>query len=213
MNNFTTALLSMAFIVVASENLQAAVPAPWNIGYRVELLTSDGDPANDMMGSGAFLRYAITDRYQAEIAFEYLEYDFESPQRYLGYPRTSGEDLAGRTRLTLVSAKLERAWGQPPQLFRPFAFLGLGLGYAKVDDMASEAEGQSFDIDAEGDLESVPAGGVGLRYQQARWMVEIGVKVERHLTEWTLEDRRTGRVVEVGDYTAWGAWIGSGVRF
>ncbi len=213
MRIFTMALLSMAFIVVTGENLQAAVPAPWNIGYRVELLTSDGDPANDMMGSGAFLRYAITDRYQAEIAFEYLEYDFESPQRYLGYPRTSGEDMDGRTRLALVSAKLERAWGQPQQLFRPFAFLGLGLGYAKLDDIVGEADGQAFDIDAEGDIESVPAGGVGLRYQQARWMVEIGVKVEYHLADWTLEDRFTDRVIEVGDYTAWGAWLGSGVRF
>lgn len=213
MKRIIVALLPVAFIVVACEPIQAAVPAPWSIGYRVELLTSDGDPANDMMGSGAFLRYAITDRYQAEIAFEYLEYDFESPQRYLEYPRTSGEDTDGRTRLTLVSAKLERAWGRPQQAFRPFAFLGLGVGYAKLDDIAGKADGQSFDIDAEGDIETVPAGGVGLRYQQARWMVEIGVKAEYHLADWTLEDRRTGRVIEVGDYTAWGAWLGSGVRF
>ena len=212
MRIFTMALLSMAFIVVASENLHAAVPAPWSIGYRVELLTANGDPANDMMGSGAFLRYAINARDQAEIAFEYVEYDFESPQRALGYARTSGADVEGRTRLNLMSAKLERAW-RPAQVLRPFAFLGLSLGYAKLDDVVGEADGQSFDIDAEGGVESVPAGGVGLRCQQARWMVEIGVKIERHLADWTLEDRRTGRVVEVGDYTAWGAWLGAAVRF
>ena len=43
---------------------------------------------------------------------------------------------------------------------RPFAFGGLSMGYAVVDDVRGSAAGQPFDISADGGIETVPGGGM-----------------------------------------------------
>lgn len=201
-------IVALTSLCLISRALYAETTQPWSAGYRVELLNANGEPANDMMGSGAFVRYRVTDAYQVEAAFEYIEYDFESPQQYLGYSASTTDDADERTRLTLVSLKVERAWGKREQRIRPFAFLGLGMGYAAIDDITGSANGQTYDINAEGGIETVPACGIGIRYQRPRWAVDGGVKVERHISNWRLEDRVSGRTAELDDYTAWGAWLG-----
>ncbi|MFH1748326.1 MAG: hypothetical protein ABIG44_14940 [Planctomycetota bacterium] len=184
----------------------------WSIGYRVELLTAGGSPADDMMGSGAYAHYQIGNNYRVEWAFEYVEYDFESPQRYLGFARGATEDVDSRTRCTLISLRVERAWLDAEAAVRPLAFAGLGMGYAVIDDVRGSADNQSFDINAEGGIETVPCAGVGLRYCNRRFTVDGGIKLERHFTDWDLEDRLSGIQGEVGDYTAWGTWIGISVQ-
>lgn len=204
-------IATAAVMMLLGGHLLAATNSPWSAGYRVELLTANGNPANDLMGSGAFLRYWINPRYQAEVAFEYVEYDFESPQQHLGIPASTDQDPEARTRLNLVSFRFERMWRQAGIRIRPFAFLGMGLGYAVIDDIQGTAGDRDYDVKSEGGLESVPACGMGIRYQHNRWMVDGGVKVERHLANWKLEDRMSGGTVELGDYTVWGGWIGLGV--
>ena len=183
----------------------------WSMGYRFELLTADGSPANDMMGSGAFAQYHIGNDYRVEWAFEYVEYDFECPQRYLGFARGAAEEDDSRTRSTLISLRVERAWLDADKSIRPFAFVGLGMGYTVIDDIRGGLGEQRFDINAEGGIETVPAAGLGFRYRNRRFMLDGGLKVERHLTDWDLEDRFSGRQGEVGDYTAWGGWLGLSV--
>lgn len=183
----------------------------WSLGYRFELLTADGSPANDMMGSGVFAQYHIGNDYRVEWAFEYVEYDFEDPQRYLGFPRGATEDVDSRMRSTLISLRVERALLDANKSLRPYVFAGLGMGYTVIDDVRGNHDGQSFDINAEGGIETVPDAGVGIRYQGRRFMMDGGIRIERHLTDWDLEDRLSGVRGEVGDYTAWGGWIGISV--
>jgi hypothetical protein len=183
----------------------------WSAGYRFEVLTADGSPANEMMGSGGFLHYHIADHYRIEWSFEYVEYDFESPQRYLGFSRASTEEVESRTRSTLISVRVERSWRGRDQYFHPLVFTGLGMGYTVIDDIGGTENGEIFDINAEGGVETVPFCGAGFRYQHMGWEVDGGVKVERHFADWNLEDRVSGREGEVGDYTAWGLWLGLSV--
>lgn len=210
-NSARLCLLAVTFLCLLRLTLRAETTQPWSAGYRVELLNANGEPANDMMGSGAFVRYQLTDHYQVEAAFEYVEYDFESPEQYLGYNQPSSDDLDQRTRLTLVSLRVERVWGRREQSIRPFGFVGVGIGYAEIDDIAGSTGSQTYNIDAEGGIETVPACGFGIRYQRSKWAVDGGLKVERHLADWQLEDRASGRVAELDDYTAWGAWLGLSV--
>ncbi len=184
----------------------------WSTGYRFELLTADGSPANDMMGSGAFLQYHVSDHTRIEWSFEYKEYDFEAPQRYVGLSRSSTQDSDSRTRSTLISLRVERSWGGREQCLHPLAFAGLGMGYTVIDDIRGTVNGEAFDINAEGGIETVPSCGIGIRYQRRGWAVDGGLKVERHLADWDLEDRVSGRSGEVGDYTAWGGWLGLSIR-
>lgn len=132
-------------------------------------------------------------------------------QQQLGFPPSAGDDTDRRTRLTLVSLRVERLWGSPGQALRPFGFVGVGIGYAEIDDVSGAADGQTFNLNAKGGIETVPAGGIGIRYQRPRWAVDGGLKLERHRADWRLEDRATGRMAKLGDYTAWGAWLGLSV--
>ncbi len=191
---------------VAFGNPAVAGPV-WSVGYRFELLTANGDPANDMMGSGAFLGYRANDHIRVVGSFEYVEYDFESPQSTLGFSKNAIEEADSRTRSTLISLDVERSWGAPTQHWRPFAFAGAGMGYTEIDDIRGTADGEPYDIRAEGGIEAVPRGGLGLRYQFGSWMAAAGGKVEYHVADWELEDRQSGRTGEVGNYTAYGGWI------
>lgn len=183
----------------------------WSAGYRFELLTADGDPANDMVGSGVFLHYDVSDGIGVELAFEYVEYDFESPQRYLGLPRVEGEKEDARTRSTLISMRVRKTWKPTRLNLHPLLFAGVGMGYTVIDDVqGGEGEG-AFDINAEGGIETVPGCGVGLLYCRNNWTLDGGIKVERHIVDWDLENRLTGVIGEVGDYTAWGGWLGLSV--
>jgi len=201
----TLALLATSSLAGAADDNR------WSMGYRFEVLTADGSPANDMMGSGVYAHYHIGSNYRVEWAFEYVEYDFESPQRYLGFPRGGAEETESRTRSTLISLRVERAWLDSQNAVRPFAFVGLGMGYTVIDDFRGSSGGQDFDVNAEGGIETVPDVGIGVRYTARRFMLDGGIKIERHLTDWDLEDRLSGVRGEVGDYTAWGGWIGLSV--
>ena len=208
-NNMTRIAIATAVALVSTPRFAAATEArPWSAGYRFELLTADGRPANDMMGSGAYVQYTLSEAYRAECAFSYYEYDFEEPQRYLGFSGASVEEADSRTRLTVLSMRLERSWKSCVEGLRPLAFAGLGMGYAVVDDRRGTADGRRFDIDAEGGIEAVPACGLGVQYGRKGWKFDAGVKLERHLADWDLQDRLSGVKGEIGDYTAWGGWAG-----
>lgn len=200
-------LLLLWLLPLASPGAQPAKGPLWSAGYRIELLNAGGKPANDMMGSGAFLGYQATEHVRIVASFEYVEYDFESPQRYLGFSKSANEESDSRTRSTLVSLDVERSWGAPTGHWHPFAFAGAGLGYTAIDDIQGTAHGEPFDIRAEGGLETVPRCGLGIRYRRGNWMAAAGGKAERHFADWELEDRRGGRTGEVGDYSAYGGWI------
>ena len=208
-NNMTR--IAIATAVALGSTLRFADAAeikPWSAGYRFELLTADGRPANDMMGSGAYLQYQLSEAYRAECAFSYYEYDFEEPQRYLGFSGASVEEDDSRTRLTVVSMRMERLWKCRVEGLRPLAFAGLGMGYAVVDDRRGTAGGRQYDIDAEGGIEAVPVCGLGVQYGRNGWRVDAGVKLERHVADWDMQDRLSGAKGEIGDYTAWGGWAG-----
>ena len=211
-NSARKCIFAVITTVFISEHLHAQTPRSWSAGYRVELLNANGEPANDMMGSGAFVRYRANDAYQLEAAFEYFEYDFESPEQYLGISGSISDDADSRTRLTLVSLRVERALGKREQSIRPFGFLGLGIGYAAIDDFTTTANGQTYNINAEGGIETVPACGIGILYERPKWAVDGGIKVERHLSNWRLDEQYSGRTVELNDYTAWGLWLGLSVQ-
>ena len=201
-------IATTAVLMLLGGNLPAATNSTWRAGYRFELLTANGKPANDMMGSGAYVQYTLSEAYRAECAFSYYEYDFEEPQRYLGFSGASVEEADSRTRLTVLSMRLERSWKSCVEGLRPLAFAGLGMGYAVVDDRRGTADGRRFDIDAEGGIEAVPACGLGVQYGRKGWKVDAGVKLERHVADWDLQDRLSGVKGEIGDYTAWGGWAG-----
>ena len=211
-NSMTRIAIATAVALVSTPRFAAATEArPWSAGYRFELLTADGRPANDMMGSGAFLRYPISADWLVEGAVSYYEYDFEDPQRILGFAGTLVEDADSRTRSTVVSMRMERSWKCRFGLLRPLAFAGLGMGYAVVDDRSGAADGRRFDIDSEGGIETIPACGVGVRYVRNGWSADAGVKMERHFADWNLKDRLSGAEGEVGSYTSWGCWAGLSV--
>ena len=211
-NSMTRIAIATAVALVSTPRFAAATEArPWSAGYRFELLTADGRPANDMMGSGAFLRYPISADWLVEGAVSYYEYDFEDPQRILGFAGTLVEDADSRTRSTVVSMRMERSWKCRFELLRPLAFAGLGMGYAVVDDRSGTADGRRFDIDSEGGIETIPACGVGVRYVRNGWSADAGVKMERHFADWNLKDRLSGAEGEVGNYTSWGCWAGLSV--
>jgi len=207
--NVTRIVLATALVLGATPRFADADEARrWSAGYRFELLTADGWPANDIMGSGAFLRYAISDAYRVEGSLSYFEYDFEDLQRRLGFSGASVEEGDSRTRLTVVSMRIDRSWKCPIRDLRPLAFAGLGMGYAVVDDRLGTAGGRRYDIDAEGGIEAVPVCGLGVQYGRNGWSVDAGIKLERHVADWDMQDRLSAARCEVGDYTAWGGWAG-----
>lgn len=206
-----------SIVVLALAAPPAAAQEPrFDLGLRLDVVAASGVPANDIPAVGVFGHYRLSDRWRLAVGVDHSpKFDVERPYEFLGLvgDPEAGEIDADATS-TRVTALLERAFPRPGRLEW---FLGAGGGFALIDvDPVGGplAGGGRYDIEQEvgSELLASAAGGLRVRFG-GRWIFETQLRADRHFTDWTVTDRRSGRTVSLGDYTVTGIDLGVAYRF
>ena len=188
---------------------------PWTVGARVNVLTGSGEPSNDMIGSGIFVRREFSSRWALMAAADKAEYDFERPWLVLGLEQdASVETIDSSVDATAISVVIERRFG-PVGPTRWFAGLGAGTASVDVADVHGPlADGGTFDITTDGGSELLAIFEIGVqRDLGSLFSFEFVLRADHHFADWEVHDRVSGRTGAIDDYTGLGAHLGLGFRF
>jgi hypothetical protein len=185
-------------------------------GLLVGVSVADGEPANDIPGFGAQVRYALSDQWSLGASLGHAEYDFETPASIVGIAQDpSLEPVDALATSTSVAAWVERTF--VPDGRETTWFVGFGLGAASVDvpDVnGPTAGGGQFDIHTEVGTEILLSGLAGVRRNFAEsWYAEFRVHATQHFADWQVEDRISGATGTIDDYLSLGGHLAIGIRW
>lgn len=183
------------------------------IGARFGILVADGEPANDMPFYGVYGSYLLKPDWYLGVGVDFFEFDFEQPYKILGINSALVNDAPVSN--TVISAWIEREFGQDSQAWKPFALAGIGIGMTDVDDLRGDVSGGgTYNITTDGGTEVIPFIGAGLRHSLTKRLdVEITGRADYHIGGWDVKDINSGLTASVDDYLAYGAYVGLVYRF
>jgi hypothetical protein len=188
----------------------------FSAGVLVTISVANGEPANDIPGFGAQLRYELDERWAIGATLLLSEYDFETPAEIAGIAQSPAvEPIDALAESTQLQGWVERAFrtGDSPTTW----FLGAGLGAATVDvpDVSGQrADGGQFDVHTDVGTEFILTGFAGVRRNFGeRWYAEFRLHANQHFAEWRVEDRVTGSSGSIDDYATFGGHASVGMRW
>ena len=188
----------------------------WEVGLRLNVVTAGGEPANDIMSTGIFVRREVSDRWAVLFSVDQAEYDFERPAAALDLEQDPNVEVIDTTTESMIAAvSLERAFGLTggPTTW----FLGGGIGFAspEVDDVQGPlANGGTFNIETDAGTEIIATAYAGVRRAFLRYLTaEFALRADHHFAEWEIHDLVSGREATLNDYTGLGGHVGMGFRF
>ena len=207
-----------AVIVDADEDGNDLHPGRFFIGVRAGVNAGDGEPANDMPNFGVYGRYRLSGPWLIGVAVDSSTFDFEQPGNLIDVNPVGVVDAE-------ITATSVTAWGEYE--FEPIGedgflrrlrpFVGAGVGFASLDDddLSGATEGGgAYAFDISGGTEIIPGAVAGLRYDITRnVVVELGARVDYHLTELEITDNLSGNSAEVDDYVTYGGYLGLQFRW
>ena len=208
-------LVTVIALFLGSACLFAQDPR-WDAGVRANIVTASGEPANDILSTGLYVHYYLSNDWALGFAYDRADYDFERPWLVLGFEQDPDvEVIDTTTESTVISAWGERLYGSAPHVHT--WFLGAGLGHASpdvADVQGPLANGGTFDITTDAGTEILAMVSAGVRRHFGNHIsVELALRLDHHFAEWDVLDRVSGRTAQTGDYTAYGLHVGFGTRF
>lgn len=209
------ALPSILMLLLSTASAARAQSAAqrWELGPRLLVLNAGGEPANDLMGAGAYGRYRLNERWLVGFAVDSITGDYERPYEIAGL--SSPEEIDSTIEALVTSGWIEREYGNPDGKLRWFWTAGLGFSSPDTDDITGPVSGGgTFDITTDAGSEVLVSVGGGLRRGLGRrWSFEAGVQADRHFADWKITDRVSGRTGTIDDYTTVGLHLGLAYRF
>ncbi len=183
------------------------------IGARTGIFLASGEPANDMIFYGVYGRYLLKPNWYLGVGADFVGFDFEQPYKILKIKSTVVNDASASN--TVISAWIERQYGQDSDTWKPFVLAGLGLGITDVDDVKGNVVGGgTYDIVTDGGTEVIPFVGAGYRYAfSKRFEADFAARAQYHIGGWDVKDRTSGVKGSVDDYFAYGGYVGLVFRF
>jgi hypothetical protein len=185
-------------------------------GLLVTISMANGEPANDIPGFGAQLRYELNDEWAIGGTLLASEYDFETPAQIAGITQSSAvEPIDALAESTQLQGWAERAFRTPGGATTWFVGAGLGAASVDVPDVSGErADGGQFDVHTEVGTEIILTGFAGVRrFLGERWYVEFRIHANQHFADWRVEDRVSGSSGSIDDYASFGGHVAAGMRW
>jgi hypothetical protein len=151
------------------------------------------------------------DGWALGLGYDYSEANIEHVERQVG-PLSSNSGDA-RTREGYVSGSLFTLWYEMEAPLKKAGWLrfhqiGLGLNLIDYEELHLP---DGRDNESSGH-EIVPDVLAGIRYRSsAKWVAELAIRGNYHLTDWHINDQDTGRTADIDDYFAYGVSIGIGI--
>ena len=184
-------------------------------GVLATVSAANGEPANDIPGFGAQLRYAINARWAVGVTLLRSEYDFETPAEIAGIAQSSDvEPVDALAESTMLQAWAERSFRRND---KTTWFVGAGLGASSVDvpDVTGpRTDGGQFDVRTKVGTEVLLTGFAGVRRALGeRWYAEFRLHANQHMADWQVEDRVSGATGSIDDYASFGGHLAVGMRW
>jgi hypothetical protein len=187
-----------------------------NIGLRLNIVTGDGEPTNDIPGGGLFGHYRLNDRWWLGLALDHSPgFDVERPFEILGLASAApDEEVDADGTMTTFLAWIERVYDRPGRM-EWFWGVGGGGGTVDVDDLIGRRlGGGTYNIVNDVGTELLATASGGFRVDLGSlWAFEFALRLDQHFTDWTVTDRVSGRSATVDDYLLKGGHFGFLYRF
>jgi hypothetical protein len=183
------------------------------LGLRGDVVGSDGEPANDMLGGSLTGRFRLSDRWSLDIAVGHSPgFDVETPYAVLDLAaaEVDGEVLDAEGTATALTGWIERTYVREGRRLEWYWGAGVGAATVDVDPIAGPlVGGGSFALHQEVGTELIAGltGGFRLRLGM-RWRLVVAGRLEQHFTDWEVVDRVSGRRGEFDDYLVKGVSVG-----
>lgn len=186
-----------------------AQDARFEIGIRPIILASQGEPANDMLGSGLVGAWQWKPDWFFGVALDRMVFDYERPHQVLGIQQDPDlKTIDGSNNFTRVAGWVERRYDRDGAWDW---FWNAGLGFASVDaDVVAgrTAPGGAFDIATDAGSEAHLMTSIGLRRPLgAHWALTGTIHLEHHLTDYKITDTVSGATGKIGSHSPIGASI------
>jgi hypothetical protein len=186
----------------------------FDVGVRGVVIIGDGQPANDMMGYGVVGRWEFRDSWHLGIAFDSVEFDYETPNRVLGIESVEVVDPGNE--FSRISLLVERRYGPPDSPWSWFWTAGAGFAAIDVGERAAGTTpaGGTFNIATTADDEAHFMIGGGLRRSFGEnWALDAALTIQHHTTDYQLVDLVSGATGSIGSQTPYGLTLGISYGF
>jgi len=186
-------------------------PKALEIGVRRAAMFGPGDPTNDMLGGGAFIRMRTAPGWGLGLGLDQLNYDVETPIDAVGL-RAPESDADGTS--NAVSAWVERH-GTLSRQWEWFAAAGASYVSVDVGDLPGTTnDGSPYLLTNDISSEYTVFADFGLRVEAfSRLRLEAGARIEQRFGDWKFQETVSGREGTLDDYATMGLWLGFSYRF
>ena len=204
------------FLILFLVSAAYADEARYEFGLRANVLLGDGKPANDILGFGLIGRRYRDHGWFFGGSIDSYAYDFERPASFVGLtqdPNVDVIDADGSN--TVIAGFLGREYDADDGGFRWFWSAGLGVGFAKVDDVSGPTDtGGTFDLTFKVDAEIHLMGALGTTYDFGpKWSASLTGRIEHHFMGIEITDQVTGNTATIDSQTPLGAYLSLNYRF
>ena len=180
------------------------------VGIRGAGMFGPGDPTNDMLGAGVFLRYRVNPGWAIGVGIDQLNYDVETPIAAVGLsaPEADADGTSDALSVWLErTGRLSRRWEW---------FAGVGASYVSVDVGPLEGnthDGAPYSLVNDISDEATVFLDFGVRFEPFdRFRLEAGGRMEQRFGDWTFRETESGLEGAWDDYRTAGVWIGFSYR-
>ena len=215
-------LLACASLVLVcatyAENPLAVAPQSqgFGLGVRGNLQLAEEGPVHNLSGYGLYGRLQLGGNREVGIGVDMLSDDIDDPAGMLGLQESEqAAPLSAK-----ITANVFSVWGRQNfdvglDRIEPFVLAGLGLASIDMDSSKVRLQdGSAFDLRADAGTEHIFMLGGGIRSRLADNLgLEVAVRGEYHLANWTVEDRVSGAYIALDDYFALGLYAALCLNF
>jgi hypothetical protein len=201
----------------------AAEPAPscaeeraFALGLRVNVMTGDGEPTNDVPGFGLFGHLPVNDRWNIGFALDHSpEFDVERTAKIVGFEQSGEEEeeIDSKGSSTTLTVWIERVYGEGWQWLWG---IGAGISDVEVDPLEGiRPDGSPFRVETEAGTEALLIASAGFRnwFGGRKWAFSTEIRLEQRWASWELREVRRGETAKIDDYLLSGVHFGLSRRF
>lgn len=188
----------------------------FGLGVRGNLQLSEEGPVHSLSGYGLYGRLQLGDGREVGIGVDMLSNDIDDPAGMLGLQEAKqAVPLSAKITTNVFSVWGRNNFDVVLDRVEPFVLAGLGLASIDMESAKVRLKGESeFDLRADAGTEHIFMLGGGIRGRLTDNLgLEVAVRGEYHLANWTVEDRVSGAYIALDDYFALGLYAALGLKF
>ena len=207
----------ISLLAFTSASPLVADPGDWELGFQGNAMFGSGEPANDILGYGIFVKKQINQRAKVAGGIDIISgADFEDPALYLRIPTPAGtKPNDSKYDSTGLSVWYEQAFGST--INKGFFWkAGAGVSNASASTVTgATASGGTYSITTDPGTEFLVLGGLGYTTPigKSDFLFTGSLDAQYNIADWEVTDTISGTSKSLGSYFVYGVKLGISYRF